>query len=184
MLNWPICSLRGNFKALPRKDLNVTVRKKHRKLNDRHYAGGGGKGRRVCWMPRSPTLDLCPRPPWISDICLLFPPSLPPPVLSKEFDRGRGRNVASWSVTFFVFFNPNTQMLSRKCTGTHTLIKCDTNRMFVAAHILYSSSELHFPLQVHRLLFSADVETKRLHPKTGPPPSSLILVCSNWEVGL
>lgn len=75
-------------------------------------------------------------------------------------------------------------MLSRKCTGTHTLIKCDTNRMFVAAHILYSSSELHFPLQVHRLLFSADVETKRLHPKTGPPPSSLILVCSNWEVGL
>lgn len=28
--------------------------------------------------------------PWIYDICLLFPPFLPPPVLSKEFDYDGG----------------------------------------------------------------------------------------------
>lgn len=146
--NWPICSLRGNFKALPQKDLNVTVGKKRCKLNDRHYAGGGGKGRRVCWMPGSPTLDPCPQPPdSLTSVCFSSLLSLPLFCQRNLIVAGGGMLLPEvWH--FFLMY---TLRCSRENAPALTDQVWYLNRLFLAARILYSSSELYFPPQMHHL---------------------------------
>lgn len=116
--------------------------------------------------------------PWIYDICLLFPPSPPPPSV-KGIWLWRGGGMWLPRVTRFL----NIQMLLRKWSQLSEQM-WNVNSMFVAAHILYIIRAPLFLQLLHLIFCFAYEKPKHFHLKIKMLFLSFILLCFVWKIGL